>query len=388
MHAVSFQSPELPHDIIQSFKSRSLEWRRNFIRIHPEGGSPYYDWRVTGMPRIPNASKLVSFMYKSKDDALNDRISGATCFIVSIPYEHRGSHVPDDVSHLYVVTSGHVVDKFDGATHIGSTYIRINAVPGSLPIIRHLPIENWKTDGANDIAVCPIELKGDECDVSVVSSEVFGTDRVMEKADVGTGDDVFMIGRFVDHPSISVNEPVARFGSISHIVKQNDGDKNKLFYLDMHSRTGYSGSPVFVYRTIGSNLKDLYEDRKSNVMHFLLLLGVHKGSFLEEWEIHRNTAQTGKPQNWKRDEDLKTKGASGISMVVPAQHLYDLLMNDNDLKSMRERRELEEESSRSGDGFPIQYENLEEKPEQITGDDILRNMLNTPPETHEKLKKK
>ena len=113
----------------------------------------------------------------------------------------------------------------------------------------------------------------------------------------------------------------------------------------------------------------------------------HKGSFPEEWEVHRNYANKGDPDHWKQDKELKTIGASGLSQVIPAQYLHDLLMNDEDLKEMRKQREKEEESNRAEDGFPFQDENHEDGGD-ITGDEILETMLNTSPETHEEMKDK
>jgi hypothetical protein len=53
------------------------------------------------------------------------------------------------------------------------------------------------------------------------------------------------------------NQPAARFGNISVMptpILQPNNVKRPTYLVDMHSRTGYSGSPVFVYRTPGNNL--------------------------------------------------------------------------------------------------------------------------------------
>ena len=53
--------------------------------------------------------------------------------------------------------------------------------------------------------------------------------------------------------------PALRFGNISTspvAVKQPTQYREELNYrVDMHSRSGYSGSPVFVYRTPGNTLE-------------------------------------------------------------------------------------------------------------------------------------
>lgn len=377
---------------MQAVNWQSFGWKRNYVRVHPLGEASYNAWKIVGMPRIPDAEKLVCFLYKNKDDAKHGIKSGATGFVVGVPFKKVGSHVPKDACHYYIVTCDHVVDRFDNAMHVGSTVVRVSSKKGGSSIIKNLPVKNWVSDKNNDIAVCPIDLEGTDCDVSIIQLSMTVTKEQIEQADIGLGDDLFMVGRFVDHPSISVNEPVARFGSISRIVKKENSEEIESYYADMHSRTGFSGSPVIVYRTPGSNLKNIFEEKddnkkyKASKLSFILLLGIHRGSFPEEWEVHRNIAKKGKPQEWEKDENLITKGASGLSRVIPAQYLYNLLMNDDDLKTMRKEKESEEEINRAGDGFPMQDEVIEG--EGITGDQILKTMLNTPPETHEEIKDK
>ncbi|MCH8080583.1 MAG: trypsin-like peptidase domain-containing protein [Proteobacteria bacterium] len=370
---------------MQAVNWQSFGWKRNYVRVYPLGETPYNAWKIVGMPRIPDAENLAFFMYKNEGDAKRNKKSGATGFIVTVPYKSYGSHVPKDTVHRYVVTNEHVVNKFDGATPIGATTIRINTGEGCPPFVRHLPIKDWIVDKPNDIAVCPIELEDTDCEIIVIELQTFVTNYIMENADIGIGEDVFMVGRFVDHTNTIENEPVARFGCISHIAREKGSNRAERFFVDMHSRTGYSGSPVIVYRTPRSNMKELFEHVRSDIdAAFIFLLGVHKGSFPEEWEVHRNYANKGDPDHWK---ELKTIGASGLSQVIPAQYLHDLLMNDEDLIEMREQREKEEENNRAEDGFPFQDENHEDGGD-ITGDEILETMLNTPPETHEEIKDK
>src|SRR5258707_1186988 len=65
------------------------------------------------------------------------------------------------------------------------------------------------------------------------------------------GDDTFMIGLFLDHAGVTTNVPSARFGNISMLpnpratIRQSTGYDGVSYVVDMHSRTGFSGSPVF-----------------------------------------------------------------------------------------------------------------------------------------------
>src|SRR5271170_5484166 len=94
--------------------------------------------------------------------------------------------------------------------------------------------------------------------------------------EIGPGEDVFMVGRFIDHDGKDANIPSVRFGNISTLpqpIEQPSGStNNKSFILDLHSRTGYSGSPVFVYRTPGSDLTT-HHIMAGPAGHFVLFLG-------------------------------------------------------------------------------------------------------------------
>jgi hypothetical protein len=147
-----------------------------------------------------------------------------------------------------------------------------------------------------------------------------------------------MIGLFADHDGHTTNIPKARFGHISMMpndkapIEQPNGTTTKSSYVvDMHSRTGFSGSPVFFYRTLGA---DLAQANRTNVMlnqqPLFGLLGLHWGQFPEEFtstdEHHRT---------------LRLEGMSGMTCVIPAWRLFHLL-NLDELKAMRVKREEEQ----------------------------------------------
>jgi hypothetical protein len=145
-----------------------------------------------------------------------------------------------------------------------------------------------------------------------------------------------MIGRFVDYDGLETNKPAARFGHVSipsANVKQENGFIGRSIVLDMHSRSGFSGSPVFVYRTPGSGFA---EENQHYTGSMLYVLGIHWGQFFEQWELEgadRNAAMAGADKSY-------VKGLSGMTLVVPGQAISDLLVNNPQLQAMREAREL------------------------------------------------
>src|SRR5262245_66692278 len=102
-----------------------------------------------------------------------------------------------------------------------------------------------------------------------------------------------MLGRFIDHDGGEQNAPAARFGNISLMpspILQPTQSMSESYCLDMHSRTGFSGSPASVFRTPGNNLAthaaiDMRE-------RFLYLLGIRWGQLPEPWELAVSPAES------------------------------------------------------------------------------------------------
>lgn len=149
----------------------------------------------------------------------------------------------------------------------------------------------------------------------------------IERYEIGPGDDVFMIGRFVDHDGSQTNVPAMRFGHISIIgapVRQPTGYGGTSTILDMNSRTGFSGSPVFVYRTHGS----IFAAPNTIVSggHLLKLLGIHWGQFPERWELRNGAgaAATGANDTLRVDGSY-VHGLSGMTCAAPASDILRVL---------------------------------------------------------------
>lgn len=155
-----------------------------------------------------------------------------------------------------------------------------------------------------------------------------------------------MVGRFIDYDGDETNQPSLRFGHVSmkeaRVKQTATGYDGGSFVLDMHSRTGYSGSPVFVYRTHGS----IFAEAGSIVAggHLMKLLGIHWGQFPELWELSRGTA----PQQTDTDaveaglimEGAYVRGLSGMTCVVPS---WDIMATLNDERLLGERQRIEQQ---------------------------------------------
>ncbi len=184
--------------------------------------------------------------------------------------------------------------------------------------------------------------------------------------DVGLGENAFMIGLFLQHPDRGgdYNVPCARFGNVAmlsnlHAVPRWGSYSCPAHLIDMRSRTGFSGSPVFVYRTASDHLemaqvaqaaqasrkmqKPITKDgrlivreasRQKEVM-FWRFLGIHCGQFNERIKVQRakhasteaieltDFEPTEAGQLIGTGDDLVIP--SGMTIVTPSWRIEELL---------------------------------------------------------------
>jgi hypothetical protein len=284
------------------------------------------------MPKIPDTMlDVVFYLYPSEEDARIGKNIGGTGFIVVVPSET----VPEQ-GYYYGVTNWHV------ACRDGCSTVRLNTLSGTQDIFPFEPHE-WTFDPRFDIAVIPLAINKDKHRCSTVERRAFLTLEQIREFRVGVGDDVFMLGRFMDYDGVQTNRPTARFGHISLMpspILQPTTQYADSYCVDLHSRTGYSGSPAFVYRT---SVGDLEADGLENAGRsghrraaFLAFLGILWGQFPEFWRIKDGDVVI---QESNESGNLVTagqyvKGLSGMSCVLPAACIAELL----DLPKFKENR--------------------------------------------------
>ena len=271
------------------------------------------------MPRISDEVLDTTFyLYANREDAENGRNAGGTGFFVNMRCAASEGQL-NAVYHIYAVSNWHVVRDS------GNCVIRLNTKDGQTDIIETEPGE-WEYDPNGDDLVI-IELSGLSArhQIKAIPIESMLTSSIQLSENIGIGDDVFMVGRFIEHDGGITNAPSVRFGNISVMprpVKQPNNNVRDTFCLDMHSRTGYSGSPVFVYRTPATNFAAMYYEGKNSGNSFFLLLGIHCGQFPEELPI--------------KGSFEKMIGRSGMTLAIPAQRIIELL----NAEKFRRNREL------------------------------------------------
>jgi hypothetical protein len=327
-------------EVLFDFKTRPVPARS-------AAGSFYTRSVWVGMPQLPtSATKCTIYLYRTVEEARAGGEYGGTGFIVGVP-----SAVDPKVHYTYAVTNWHV------AVQDGFPVIRIATQNGAAPDIFDFDSSEWFfVPGGGDVAVVPIRLNTKLHDFRFISTNMFFTKELIQAKSVGPGEDVFMVGRFVDWDGLDQNLPSVRFGNISMMpgpkIYQPNKSEGESYILDMHSRTGYSGSPVFVYRTVGQDLSSGNLDMSNQ---FIGLLGIHWGQFPEVWEIQdagpTPTASVAVPVS----ADKKTiRGLSGMTLVAPAWGIIETL-NIDKLRKSREMNDqrLKHKQVQPGGAGPI-----------------------------------
>ncbi|PJI55722.1 hypothetical protein CTI14_02415 [Methylobacterium radiotolerans] len=134
-------------------------------------------------------------------------------------------------------------------------------------------------------------------ETNFVGTDQFLTAEQISQLSIGAGDEVFMIGRFLNMQGDGIIKPVVRFGSISmetteFVHNKAMGQDEESFIVEMRSRTGFSGSPVMMYRTDATSISTFHP---TNFIYGLL--GINWGYIYNEDK--ENSFMNGVVPAWK-----------------------------------------------------------------------------------------
>jgi hypothetical protein len=252
------------------------------------------------MPRIPDELlNCALYLYPSESAAQTGEARGGSGFIVTA-WDTRA----DNRGMMYAVTAAHVIGQ--------ACVLRFNHAAGK-PMPVRIPEDRWHRSPTHDVAIAPLHgVATEELDIFLMPASLGLTRQRTADDNIGVGDNVFIVGRFLGHDGKEKNLPTVRFGSIAMMPREPvrnhiTGFDEESILIEVHSAAGYSGSPVFSYR--GDTLRS--ETR---------LLGLVWGHI--EHRVGRDSGATS--QN------------SGIAAVVPSWALLDLLY-DHEVVAERAR---------------------------------------------------
>ena len=285
-----------------------------------------------------------------KPERLRGRWEPARSSACMVEPQHRLAH------NYYAVTCWHV------AVDHGASILRLNTKDGQHRFIELDPIEWQFIPGSDDLCAADVTERLKHTDeISFVPPNLMVTKDFIRIEQIEIGEDGFMLGLFSEQPGIRQNMVAARFGNISLLasedapIEQPNEQKRPSHIFDMRSRPGFSGSPVFIYRTPDGDLRnatlrgedktrkrnirrsldyvgrgteiqfnDVEDDWETKSNTFLMLLGIHAGQYPERVEARKETRTRAEVDDIVRDRD-KLKIPSSMAVIVPAWEVVNLL---------------------------------------------------------------
>jgi hypothetical protein len=183
----------------------------------------------------------------------------------------------------------------------------------------------------------------------------------------GPGEEVVMLGRFLGYDGTDENKPAARFGHLAMAptvpIPHPWGFTQPSFLIECRSVSGYSGSPVFIYRvqtTISAGFVAIGANRgKESLPRFL---GIDWGNLdrvgLNDYAI-----------DWvNADAKASFPRRSGMMVAVPAWRVAELL-DSKEVQDMKKKAEAE--APKAAKGINLDCEPSEShKPPKFTQEDF------------------
>lgn len=360
------------------FGDELFEWTYERKLLPSDIGRPTHRMVRVGMPRLrKDLIDCAFFLYGRAPDGRIAPIPDGTGSIVCRKDEHRRPH-------YYAVSNWHLTNDIGTKESPGplATNIRLNAKEGPPRFLEYGPTDWHFVDGGHDVSAVDITDELEQGDrYFAIPSDLFITEWVRFKYELAGGDDVLMIGMFADHYGKEENIPAVRFGNLSLLankdnqIEQENNTKQPSHIADMRSRSGFSGSPVLVFRNYTADLNNAFQWKRnladendpfksgpyhlsppSADAHFIGFLGVHCGQFWERVKFR-------KPQNMGEKagdpivegDEIEIQG--GMTVIAPAWRVNETL----DLKVFEEMRQKREEER--GKGRP-RAESIFEKSEE------------------------
>jgi hypothetical protein len=260
------------------------------------------------VPRLQdNVLDCVVYLYASKHEAEEGIGSGGSGFLLRV----AAKLLPD--SHFnFVVTNRHVVEG-------GAKCIRLNTKDGNTDVFE-FDAGRLFVSKTDDLAIILLPTIPETYSINAIPRESLVTKEFIKEHDIGIGDEILMLGRFINREGAQRNSPTARFGHIAQMMGDplivmiggKEHVQNDAILGEVRSIGGYSGSPVYVLpnRTAKRNGKPIPDDRSVilgiDFCHIQSWAKAHDqhGKELDHFQLPQNTGMAGIVPAWKVGELL------------------------------------------------------------------------------------
>jgi hypothetical protein len=260
--------------------------------------------------KIPDEVKKCVAFVLSKDDELFH--PEGTAFFVSAPI------LGGDGRAVYAVTARHVIEKIEERTTGRKVYLRMNLRNSEAECISTYA-EDWHfhpTDDTVDVAVLPMKLDGQ--DHLACPIEMFVTEDVLWRENIGLGEEIFSVGLFVLHSGTKRNIPIIKGGHISAMPEDRINTEwcpagIEGYLIEARSVKGLSGSPVFVHLRVSLYQSGEFPEATKQMFY---LLGLTHG----HWNSRVSTIDM-----IALDKEYNEVVNAGIAIVVPAKKIEEVI---------------------------------------------------------------
>jgi hypothetical protein len=298
---------------------------------------------------VPDAiRKTVIFL---GEDSPEGKRWKAPAYLISVPGGH-GLEKIASIAHLtetiryrttFIVTTRHAAEKLEGKRF----HVRANKRNGGMATVKCGPDTKWwyhphdkRYVDAAATRFWPDELP--DLDVEAISLEMFIDDQIIMDNKLGVGDEVFITGLFTPTAETTRSVPIVRKGIVAMIPGEdlpfNDG-LLEAHLIECGSVDGLGGSPVFVRETLqveaaihfkpDRNFAKVADSRPSESFNLQFLQDVGRfyffGSIMECWDLQDFSTVHPETPNM------------GISAVVPASKIKELILQDGIVDLMKAR---------------------------------------------------
>jgi hypothetical protein len=279
---------------------------------------------------------------------------GGTAYIVALPGGHGTitSQTKDQVTtevrfpFTFLVTARHLAEELEG----NDFYLRVNRNDGSIAVIKvnaetpwwYHPSEKQHVDAAVTVFA---PANQEDLDIRTIPIDMFADELVISEHDIGTGDEVFITGLFTKVVETTRNIPIVRTGTVAMMPGEKipfGKDLIEAYLIESRSIGGLSGSPVFVRETVkmpvgirfkaGVKLNNVNDATPGESFDRVEMQGTGRfyffGSVIGHWEIPNGFTTS------------KTEAVNmGISPIVPAQKIKEILLQPAIAEMMKEHTE-------------------------------------------------
>lgn len=330
-----------------------------FRRVSSEviDGVRYEVWRSDDESdgvRIPNDwLESVAFLYATEEDARASVSSGGTGFAVRVPAQTVAG------SFKYIVTNRHVAETCPVVRFVNPSDGRVTVVVFSE--------DQWAFHPAgDDLAVAGIPA---QVVVRTIPMANFISKALLEELDLGPGDDTVIVGRFVGLDHRIQNSPTVRFGhlamaTVERVKSEFSGLQQESLIVEMRTLTGYSGSPVFltITPTIEGPYTTIVKARQEQGQPIrrpgTWLIGIEWGNFNRYQHVRERVGEGPDTTYPLISEPWYVRENSGMSLVVPAWKIEEVLMDERlaDDRRQQEEKVRDQQEVPSGAAPTVEHE--------------------------------